>query len=254
MNTESHKKSVVRVRFPGQTKPQSFLLGQLPFKYGEKVVALSERGMTVGYINSFPFDLPDSQKAGKIYHIERYATDQDILEYKEAYQEQREAKTIFVDFVSELKLEMTLKDIEFSELGKKVTFYFTAPTRVDFRELLKKLNHSLKLKIELRQVHEGHGDLGDIGPCGQELCQFINSVMDSGCSQHKKCNEYKCRLDYKDPFYEDKRSRLPKIGEIISTHTNEKGRVLRLDLWNEEFELLTEQGAVKKFVSDLWKH
>jgi len=112
----------------------------------------------------------------------------------------------------------------------------------------------LKLKIELRQVHEGSGDLGDIGPCGPELCQFINSVMGSGCSQSKKCNEYKCRLDYKDPFYEDKRSRLPKIGDIVSTHTNEKGRVLRLDLWNEEFELLTDEGAVKKFVSDLWKH
>jgi len=47
---------------------------------------------------------------------------------------------------------------------------------------------------------------------------------------------------------------LPKIGDVVSTHTNEKGRVLRLDLWNEEFELLTDEGAVKKFVSDLWKH
>lgn len=244
---------MVRVRFPGQTKPQSFLLGDLPFKYGEKVVALSERGMTVGYIHSFPFEVAYESKLGEVRFIERYASEEDILKYKESYQEQREAKKIFVQLVEDLQLNMTLKDAEFSGFGKKVTFYFTAPTRVDFRELLIRLNKQLRLKIDLRQIPEGSGDLSDIGPCGPELCQFINSLMESDCTNNKKCNEFKCRLDYKDPFYEDKRSRLPKVGDIITTHTNELGRVERLDLWNEEFEMLTDQGVLKKYVSELWK-
>lgn len=245
---------LVRVRFPGQTKPQSFYLGKLPFKYGEKVVALSERGMTIGYIHSFPFTVSYSSKFQEVSAIERYASAEDVLFYKEAYQEQREAKKIFIDLIEKLELTMELKDVEFTSFGKKIVFYFTAPTRVDFRELLKELNQKLKLKIDLRQIFDGGGDLGDIGPCGAELCQFINSVMEAGRSNSKKCNEYKCRLDYNDPFYEDKRSRLPKVGQRIETHTKESGRVVRLDLWNEEFEMINELGVSKKFVSELWKH
>ena len=245
---------LVRVRFPGQTKPQSFSLDKLPFKYGEKVVALSERGMTIGYIHSFPFTVSYSSKFEDVSDIERYASAEDILFYKEAYQEQREAKKIFVDLVAKFDLTMELKDVEFMSFGKKIVFYFTSPTRVDFRELLKELNHKLKLKIDLRQIFDGGGDLGDIGPCGAELCQFINSVMEAGCSTSKPCNEYKCRLDYKDPFYEDKRSRLPKVGQRVETHTKESGRVVRLDLWNEEFEIINELGVSKKFFSELWKH
>ena len=245
---------LVRVRFPGQTKPQSFNLGKLPFKYGEKVVAQSERGMTIGYIHSFPFVIKAKDDFKNITYIERYASVEDIVFYKAAYQDQRFAKNIFNDLVSKLGLTMMLEDIEFTSLGSKIIFYFHAPTRVDFRELLKELNQKLKLKIELRQIFVGGGDLNDIGPCGAELCQFINSVMETGCKKSKKCNEYKCRLDYNDPFYEDKRSRLPKVGQRIETHSNEFGRVTRLDLWNEEFELIDDLGQTKKFISELWKH
>ncbi len=254
MNFDKKKLELVRVRFPGQTKPQTFNLGKLPFRYGDKVVALSERGMTIGYIHSFPFVVNLLNEFENTPYIERYASPEDIIFFKEVYQDQREAKKIFNDLVSRLDLAMSLKDLEFTSLGLKIVFYFTAPTRIDFRELLRELNKKLKLKIELRQIFEGGGDLGEVGPCGAELCQFINSVMSVGCKKSNQCHDNKCRLDYNDPFYIDKRSRLPKVGDQIETYTSEFGRVVRLDLWNEEFEMINELGQTKKFVSELWKH
>jgi hypothetical protein len=66
----------------------------------------------------------------------------------------------------------------------------------------------------------------------------------------KRCNEFYCCLDYKDPFYEDKRAGLPRVGDFITTHSGEMGRVEKLDLWHEEFELLTDQGILKRYVSE----
>lgn len=244
---------LIRVRFPGQPRPNSFLTGNLSVEYGQKVVALSDRGMTIGYVNSFPYEVTYSKKMSDPCHITRLATDEDIIKYKQAYQGQREAQNTFIRMASEHRLEMNLKDVEFTSYGEKIIFYYTAPTRVDFRELLKSLKNNLRMQIVLRQIPECMGDLGEVGPCGPELCLFINSLMEGDCSNNKNCNEFKCRLDYKDPFYEDKRSRLPKVGDFICTHSGEIGRVERLDLWNEEFDMLTDKGVLKRYVSEQWK-
>ncbi|MBC7428009.1 MAG: hypothetical protein H7336_05315 [Bacteriovorax sp.] len=222
-------------------------------KYGQKVVAMSERGMTIGYVNSFPFEVPYSESMLGIQSISKLATDEDLVKYKQAYQEQREARNTFNRLISEYQLPMELTDLEFASFGTKIIFYYTAPNRVDFRELLKALSAKLKARIQLCQINaqETISDFRGIGPCGAELCLFIKSLMKDKRDGNKKCNEFYCCLDYKDPFYEDIRSRLPKVGDFITTHTGEMGRVHRLDLWNEEFEMMTNQGVLKRYVSEL---
>lgn len=245
---EGESLRVVRVRFPGQVNPGTFLLGSTPYTYGQKVVALSERGPAVGYINSLPFQMVYQSEMGELREIERAATDADDEKFKDEYQKQREAQEVFKRLVAQHELPMEFLEMEIGSCGEKFTFSYFAPERVDFRELLRDLAKELKKKIELRQVHRANGCQGT-GPCGVELCTFINSVMNDG---KKGCNEFHCRLDHKDPFYEDKKSRLPKVGEYVSVKTGELGRVEKVELWKEEFVILTDQGVRKRFVSELY--
>ncbi len=239
---------LVRVRFPGQMLPGTFLVGHRNFEHGQKVVAMSDRGMTIGFINSQIYEAAYSSEMGELLTIKRLATDEDVLKYKEAYQQQRKAKGVFNRLVQQHELPMKLQDVEFISLGHKILFHYTAPDRVDFRALLTDLSRELKSKIELRQIFD-HSQSGKIGPCGPDLCMFINSVV----GPKRPCSEAYCCLEDNDLFYKEKRSRLPKNNALIATHTNEIGKVQHVDLVKEEFEMLTDQGVVKRYVSELYK-
>ena len=241
---------LVRVRFPGQVLPGTFLVGNLNYEYGQKVVALSERGVTIGYINSQVYEVPYSPEMGELTTIKREAGENDDIKYQKAYQYQREASHVFEDLVKKHDLPMNLQDVEFVSGGNKIIFHFTAPGMVDFRALLKDLGRELKSKIELRQIPEKLPSIR-IGPCGPDLCTFVNSVM--GNTQRKTCSENYCCLENNDRFYEERRSRLPKMNSLVSTHTGEMGKVQRVDFVKEEFEMLTDQGIIKRYVSELYK-
>lgn len=237
---------LVRVRFPGQHRAGTFLSGRLELAHGQKVVAMSERGMAVGYVNSTPFEVPFTEDLRDLKYVSRIATTEDINKYKALYQRQRDTRTTFQQLASGHGLNVNLVDIEFTSFGKKAIFYFTGPERIDFRELIKSLSKVLKIQIELKQVPKGSSGLGEVGPCGEERCQFVNSLMENDPHNKRRCNEYYCLLEHKDPFYEDQRSRLPKVGDLIRTRSGDRGRVERLDLWNGEFEMITDQGVRRR--------
>ena len=243
---------LVRVRFPGQAQPGVFFANNYSSGYGERVVAMSDRGMAVGFVNSQVYEAEYSNKMGEIFSIKRLATDDDVAHYKEAYQKQRNAGNVFKKLVTEFELPMELADLEFASQGKKIIFYYTAPTRVDFRALLKALSTELKGRIELRQIVDINVSHPGVGPCGPDLCLFINS-MAGNSGDSSKCSETFCCLEDNDSFYEDKRSRLPKKYSYISTHSEEIGKVTLLDFVKEEFEMLTDQGVIKRYVSEMYK-
>ena len=239
---------LVRVRFPGQMLPGIFLADQRSFEHGQKVVAMSDRGMTIGFVNSQVYEAPYSEEMGELFTIKRLASDEDVIKYKEAYQHQRKAREVFNRLVEQHELPMKLQDVEFISQGYKILFHYTAPERVDFRSLLKDLARELKNKIELRQLTD-HVQSAKIGPCGPDLCLFINSVV----GLKRSCSEAYCCLEDNDHFYKEKRSRLPKNNALIATHTGEIGKVQQVDFVKEEFEILTDQGCVKRYVSELYK-
>ena len=77
--------SFVRVRFPGNAKSFPFAVGKRKFQYGQKVVAMSDRGMTVGYINSFPYNKSFEKSMLPIKHISKIASNDDLKEQMEKY-------------------------------------------------------------------------------------------------------------------------------------------------------------------------
>lgn len=247
-------RALVNVRFLDQVQPVTCVVGDHEVFYGQKVVALSDRGVAIGVVNSLPFISPKNDNE-QIYHkILKIATDQDIEDCKTIYQKQRAAGSIFEELVSQHGLDMSLDHFEFSSGGRKVIFYYRSKERVDFRELLKSLKKRISERVELHQLSPSDSSASSnrIGPCGMELCLFINSTFKDHKNTGTRCSEHKCCLDFKDPFYEDKFSRLPKKGDYIQTRTSEVGRVVKIDPIREEFELLTDLGVLKRYVSQMF--
>lgn len=260
----------VRVRFPGNSRSFPFLVGKRRIEYGQKVVAMSDRGMAVGYVNSFPYDVPFHKSMLPIRSISKVADSEDIVSDREAYRKQKDAENVCNVLIEQHKLDMYLTHVEFTSFGKKAVFYFIAPARVDFRDLVRDLVGKLKTRIELRQisVRDRSAAVGGIGPCGLELCcsSFLTKYGNVGIKMAKNqdltlnfsklngvCGQLKCCLQYEEDVYRDKRSRLPREGDFVTTHTGEAGRVDRLHLLNEQFVMMTNRGIRKRYMVDLYK-
>jgi len=254
----------IRVRFPGNAKSFSFYMGDRKLMYGQKVVAMSDRGIAVGYINSFPYQLVYTKDMPPIRSILRVATEEDLQTERDTYKKQKEVETLCIDLIAKHQLDMNMTHVEFTQFGKKVVFYFTAPARVDFRGLVKDLVGELKLRIELRQisVRDRSASVGGLGPCGRQLCcsSFLSRYGNVNIKMAKNqdltlsfnklngvCGQLKCCLQYEDEVYSHKRRNLPKMGQFIETLNGDRGVVERLHILSERFDLLTDRGVMRSY-------
>jgi cell fate regulator YaaT (PSP1 superfamily) len=254
----------VRVRFPGNAKSFPFMIGKRNFQYGQKVIAPSDRGMALGYINSFPYEVPFSKKLLPLKYINKVANESDIEEDKANIDKQKEAEVICLELIEKFKLDMNLTHVEFTQFGKKAVFYFTAPNRVDFRSLVKELVSRLKTRIELRQIsnRDRAASIGGIGSCGRQLCcsSFLQrygtatikmaknqNMMLAGNKINGVCSQLKCCIQYEDEVYTYKRKRLPREGSFIQLENGDRGKVLKLEVLSETFTFLTDTGIKKRF-------
>jgi len=191
---------LVNVRFFDQVMPTTCAAGDFEIHYGQKVVALSDRGLAVGIVNSLPFN-PSPESEDQDYHkILKIATNQDIVDCKRIYQEQRRAGDIFKRLVAQQGLDMHLEHFKYTSNGCKVIFYYRSKNRVDFRDLLRSLKKEIPETIELHQLSANLNrlHLAQIGPCGMELCLFINSTIKNLKSNGSRCSENKCCMEYYD--------------------------------------------------------
>ena len=254
----------VKVRFPGNARSFAFTTGNRTLDHGQRVVAMSDRGMAVGYVNSFCYEIPFSKELLPIRAISKVASDEDLEVEKDHYRKEKETETLCTKLIKKHKLDMNLTHVEFTQFGKKTIFYFTAPQRVDFRGLVRDLVGELKCRVELRQIslRDRSAAIGGIGPCGRQLCcssflsQYGNVSVKMAKNQNLTlnsskingvCGQLKCCLQYEDVVYTHKRKKLPREGKIIKVATGEIGKVTRLHVLNEEFEMITEKGARKRY-------
>lgn len=270
--TEGEALKFIRVRFPGNAKSQPFLLGKRSFIYGQKVLAMSDRGMTVGYVNSFPYERPFTKSMLPLRTISKLASQEEIDKQASYIQQEREAATTCNRLIEKYRLEMNLTHVEFMQFGKKVVFYFNAPARVDFRDLVKELVGVLKMRVELRQisVRDRTAALGAIGVCGLQTCcsSFLKNYGHVSIKMAKNqnlalipskingiCGQIKCCIKYEDEVYTDKRSLLPREGTFIETKNGDRGRVERLQIFIEQFDMLTDRGVRKRYARNQYdKH
>ena len=177
----------------------------------------------------------ETENAGDdIVPVMHKATDAEIARYDEKCAQEKEAFVKCRELIDMRGLEMNLVDCAYSFDGKKLTFFFTAEGRVDFRELVKDLAYAFRTRIELRQI--GSRDqaklVGGIGLCGRELCccTFLDKFAPvnlklarcQGLSLNPgklngACGRLMCCLQFEKEAYEDARRRLPDTGDRVRT-------------------------------------
>lgn len=254
----------VRVRFPGHAKSYPFMIGKRTYQYGQKVIALNDRGMSVGYVNSFPYEIEFHENLLPVRTISKIASDDDVDAKQDSAGKESNMEDLCKDLIKKHSLEMNVTHVELTNNGKKAVFYFTAPARVDFRGLVKDLVSELKMRIELRQIsaRERSASLGGLGPCGREFCcsSFLTRYGNVNIKMAKTqnltlvpsklnglCGQLKCCVAYEDEVYKEKRTHLPNEGSLIQAKNGDKGKVTKLHVIIEQFDMITEKGVVKRY-------
>ncbi len=151
-----------------------FEVGALHLKVNDEVVVETDRGVNIGQVVVSPetATLPAGVPVEGVKKVLRKAREDDFVRLQENRKRELDAANICHEKIKSFKLKMKLVRAEFMHDGNRVIFYFTAENRVDFRELVKDLAHTLHVRVEMRQIgiRDAAGMLGGVGICGRELC------------------------------------------------------------------------------------
>ncbi|UKN00500.1 hypothetical protein K6119_12235 [Paracrocinitomix mangrovi] len=188
--------------------------------------------------------------------IIRKASEQDIEKWKEVRELEKETMFRSRELASQLALEMKISDVEFQGDGAKATFYYTAEDRVDFRQLIKDLADSFKVRVEMKQigVRQEAARLGGIGSCGRELCcstwlTDFRSVSTASARYQQlalnpqklagQCGKLKCCLNYELDAYLEALKKFPSSDIKLQT---EKGTAfhIKTDVFKEQMWYIQE--------------
>jgi len=165
---------LVGVKFPKTGKFMFCLPNSFTFRYGDRCVVETDRGLELGTVLIPSREVPAGSISDNTRSVVRPATEEDVHQKEELGLQEAEAMAYCRQRIAERGLEMKLVAVDFTLDRAKAIFYFTADGRIDFRELVKDLAHRFHIRIEMRQigVRDEAKMLGGIGVCGQELCCF----------------------------------------------------------------------------------
>jgi cell fate regulator YaaT (PSP1 superfamily) len=234
--------NVIGVRFRSAGKVYYFDPAGYDIKQGDNVIVETARGIEYGMVVLGPRNVEDDKIIQPLKPVIRQATDEDNAIEKRNKEKEKEAFQICLEKIKKHGLEMKLIDSEYTFDNNKVLFYFTADGRIDFRELVKDLASVFKTRIELRQigVRDETKIVGGIGICGRPLCcnthlsEFAPVSIKMAKEQNLSLNPTKisgvcgrlmCCLKNEEDAYEELNSKLPNVGDFVSTKDNLKGEV-----------------------------
>ena len=150
----------------------SYFQADEEFARGDRAVIGMDQGQTLGRVVSGPHADLENLEEDSLPHVVRRATEADLEQEKANEVLAGRARNFWQDCVNRRHLDMKLVDVEVFLDRSKFIFYFTAPARIDFRELVKDLVHEYRVRIELRQIGVRHETqmIGAVGNCGMVCC------------------------------------------------------------------------------------
>ena len=250
---------VLEVRFKNTRKGFYRNVNELRLKRGDIIAVEASPGHDIGII-SLAGEIVEKQRQRAKYQsdrdelkkVYRKAKQVDIDKWKQAIDKEEESMLRSRKMATDLGLNMKIGDVEYQGDGTKAIFYYIADERVDFRELIKVLAESFRIRIEMKQIgaRQEAGRIGGIGTCGRELCcsTFVTNfvsvsthaarVQEVALNPQKlagQCGKLKCCLNYELTGYEDARKHFPDTGINLKLKQGEayyvKTDVYRGILW-----------------------
>ncbi len=266
--------SLVEIEFRKKRKGIFINPQEFPLSLEDIVIVRADRGEDIGKVtligpewNDF---LQENIGEEESEPILRKALYDDFEKAKENRVSEKEAKEFFLEEVGRLELEMKLVDIEYQFDKKKLTFYFTADGRVDFRELVKVLAQHFHTRIDLRQIgsRDESKRLSGLGLCGRELCcgtcirdfrpvttlmlkeqyLLLNPQKNTGL-----CGKLRCCLRYEVEQYAEANSLFPKQ-ETKVRGPRGRGMIDKVNLYNRTLIIHWEDGSYIPYTQDQVKN
>lgn len=247
----------VEVRFKNGRKDFFHNKEELSLSMGDTVATEAQSGHDIGIV-SLTGELVKVQMKKKKVNPERddlpviyrKANQRDLDKWHECQKREEPVKKQAREIAIALKLQMKISDVEFQGDGTKAIFYYTAESRVDFRQLIKEFARTFKIRIEMKQVgyRQEASRLGGIGSCGRELCcstwlTDFRTVKTSAARYQQlslnpqkiagQCGKLKCCLNYELDMYQESLRAFPKMDKKIIT---QKGKAVcqKIDIFKKK--------------------
>ena len=225
---------VISVKFKDSGKSYFFSPDGKTYNVGENVIVETANGLAFGTVAEGNSEVEDERIVPPLKKVLRIANEKDMQRLEENKTKESDAFRVCESKIGTHKLDMKLVRVEYSFDGGKITFFFTADGRVDFRELVKDLANHFHSRIELRQigVRDEAKMLGGIGICGQPYCRkrFLDDFLPVSIKMAKEqslslnptkisgsCGRLMCCLNYEQESYEYLNSITPSIGTTVKT-------------------------------------
>ena len=204
------------------------LVGDLPLHVGDIVVVEAATGTVAGEVRRPRRVIPDFKRDRLYRRVVGLASEDETAEYRRRRAHEEAAIGTSQQLARARGLVMKVVDVEMQPAQRRVSVYFSADDRIDFRDLVRDLAREFRARIEMRQI--GARDttrvLDGIGPCGRQLCcsshlrKFdpisvkMAKAQDMPLTDNRllgNCGRLKCCLLYEFSTYQELRGRLPKV-------------------------------------------
>jgi cell fate regulator YaaT (PSP1 superfamily) len=260
---------LIEVCFKGNRKEFFLWEGEDPPALKSPVIVDADRGEDLGHVHAIgdlaqvrakgtshgPGETPVTQVARRV------ASTDDLKRLRELREQDESARRKAAERVRANNLAMKLSDAEWRWDRRKLTIYFTAEKRVDFRNLVRELASTFRTRIELKQigVRDEAKRLSGIGRCGREYCSAswlpelrpvnLGVAKDQRLSLNPSqisgaCGRLMCCLRYEHEFYVQQRKRFPKEGKVVATNKGQE-KVVVNDIFRERVTLRAEDGETR---------
>src|SRR6266571_1844479 len=252
--------TIVGIRFRPAGRIYHFDPQGQSYTTGQYVIVETVRGTEAGRVVIAAKKLIESELSDPLKPILRIASEDELRMMLSFKSKEKDALVQCAQQVMYHQLPMKLVEVEYAFDGSRLTFYFTADERVDFRALVRDLAATFRTRIELRQI--GARDQaklqGGVGMCGKTLC-CSSWISDFGVVSIKMakeqdlplnpskisgvCGRLLCCLAYENDNYVQAKQSMPQVGTLLDTPGGQ-GKVVSINVPKESVEVLLESGVI----------
>lgn len=243
-----------------------FLNKGLKIRKGASVIVRTDLGLQFGNVESCSIPICQQKSIKEDGTIERIATKKDVIKNDKNIKEAKSALEKCKKISKELGLNIQVLDAYYTFDKEQLIFRFLSDTRIDFRNLAKRLASIYKTRIELRQigVRDKSKEIGGIGLCGQQLCCsiFLKDFDSISISMAKNqnlslnpnkingvCGRLLCCLKYENDCYKECNKNLPSLGQVVDTKYG-KGKVIDLNILEKTYKVDIKDKGVFEIHND----
>ena len=252
--------TIVGIRFRPAGRIYYFDPQGASYSTGQYVIVETSRGVEAGRVVIASKKLAERELSDPLKPVLRLANEDELRMMLSFKGKEKDALVQCARHVQQHNLPMKLVEAEYTYDGSRLTFYFTADERVDFRALVRDLAATFRTRIELRQI--GARDQaklqGGVGMCGKTLC-CSSWISDFGVVSIKMakeqdlplnpskisgvCGRLLCCLAYENDNYIQAKQNMPQIGTFLDTPGGQ-GKVVSVNVPKESVEVMLESGAI----------